>query len=98
MGRMARRVLGIAAIAASALTPLVGVAAPDPRDGGSAPPRPELRAPSAEETRPSAERARERSAVELIVLTLTCALAVALYSATSGERRRMRVPARVRRR
>ena len=101
MGRMAHRVLGSAALAAGlALIPLIGNATAIARHDRVelAPAWPAFRAALADGAAPSAERRTGEPAVELFMLALAGSLVVAFGSATSGERRRIRVPARVRRR
>jgi len=104
MGRTARRVLEAGSIAVLfALTAVAGAAAPAAADASTNPSPPPLasRPGSVEPTapRPAEERASGmRGAIELIVLALTCAAAVAFYSAKAGGRGGTRVPARVRRR
>jgi hypothetical protein len=102
MRRTAQRILGAGAIAlVLALMPLAGDAAGVEGDGLTVPALPRTGSPpaSAEPAGASAEdRPSLGGAVELIVLAVACSVAVALYSGTAGERRRTRVPARVRRR
>ena len=104
MRRMARRVLVTGSIAfLLALTALAGGAAPAAAGGATASSAPLPASPPAYAERTPAPLVADqglgvRTAVELIVLALTCSIAVALYSATAGERGGTRVPARVRRR
>ena len=100
MRRTARCVLSTGVIAVLlALTAGASVAGPTAADR-IAPPPLESRSAAVDGTA-TLGGSRElslRGAIELLVLVLTCAAAVALYSETAGERRGTRVPARVRRR
>ncbi len=103
MGRTARTVLVSGSIVfLLGLTAAVGGAAPVAADGVTAPSSPLPASPPASAGRTALRVGEEglglRTAIELIVLALTCAVVVAFYSATAGERGGTRVPARVRRR
>ena len=102
MGRTARYVSGSGAIAVLlALAAVAGAPAPAAADGITPPP-PRAESPSAsvdETATPAGSRELTlRGVLELLVLALTCAAAMAFYSETAGERGGTRVPARVRRR
>jgi hypothetical protein len=103
MGRTGYRVLVTGSIAfLLVLTAVAGVVAPAVAGVVSPPVSPLPASPPAfaERTAPLLDEGGMgvRTAVELIVLALTCSVAVAFYSAMSGERGGTRVPARVRRR
>ncbi|TMQ26464.1 MAG: hypothetical protein E6K82_04425 [Candidatus Rokuibacteriota bacterium] len=103
MGRTARVVLVSGSIACLlGLTAGLAGASPAAIDGVAVPPS-FLPAPPRASGEPQALRVGEQGlglamVIELIVLALTCSVAVAFYRVTTGERGGTRVPARVRRR
>jgi hypothetical protein len=103
MRRTARVVLVSGSIACLlGLTAVLAGGLPAGLDGVAAPPSPLPVSPAASGA-PQALRVGEHglglaTVIELIVLALTCSVAVAFYGVPTGERGGTRVPARVRRR
>ena len=105
MGRTARRLFISAWIGSLlALTAIAGAAAPAARDEAASPAAlPASAAAFAERTAGGHSPALKadgslRTAIELIVLALTCGIVVAFYSASGGGRGSRRVQMRIRRR
>ena len=107
MGRTERRVLVAGSIVVLlALSAVTGVAGPVASDGPIEPSSTLSGSPAAFAERVTAAHGPGvggrtgslQTAIELIVLTGTCAIGVAFYSSTAAPREGTRVPTRIRRR